>query len=210
MLDTYGAKYRSAKLPRKLVWKKSLGIVTLEVTVGEATRTLQATPLQAAVLCAFTEQSSWSIKALAAHVGVPVAEARRRALFWVGQGVLVESRGGDGEWCYARATRLDDGAHQGPLAAVLEQDDEMGDVGGETVDELVNAMAPFETYIMGMLTNFDSLPVDRIHNMLKMFAVQPPYDRSMEDLAGYLAKLAAEDKLVAVGGVYKKPAVVKK
>lgn len=203
MLDTYAAKYHSAKLPRKLIWKKSLGTVTLEVTVGDDTRTIQATPLQAAVLFAFTEQPSWPLRALAAHVGVQAADTRRRALFWVGQGVLVESRGGDGEWWYARATRLADGA-RGPLAAALEQDDEMGDEAGESADELVNAMAPFETYIMGMLTNFDSLPLDRIHNMLKMFAVQPPYDRSMEDLAGYLAKLAAEDKLVVEGGVYRK------
>lgn len=202
MLDTYAAKYHSAKLPRKLVWKKSLGTVTLDVTVGDDTRTMQATPLQAAILCAFTEQASWPLQALAAHVGVSAAEARRRALFWVGQGVLVESRGVDGEWCYGRATRLGGGG-QGPLAAV-EQDDEMGDAGGDTGDELVHAMAPFETYIMGMLTNFDSLPLDRIHNMLKMFAVQPPYDRSMEDLAGYLAKLAAEDKLAVEGGVYRK------
>lgn len=203
MLDTYAAKYHSAKLPRKLVWKKSLGTVTLQVTVGNDTRELQATPLQAAILCAFEQQATWPLKALAGHVGVPVSEARRRALFWVGQGVLVESRGADGEWCYGRATRLDEGG-RGPLAAALEQDDEMGDAGGETADELAHAMAPFETYIMGMLTNFDSLALDRIHNMLKMFAVQPPYDRSMEDLAGYLAKLAAEDKLVVEGGMYRK------
>jgi len=27
----------------------------------------------------------------------------------------------------------------------------------------------YEKYILGMLSNFDSLPLDRIHNMLKMF-----------------------------------------
>lgn len=28
-------------------------------------------------------------------------------------------------------------------------------------------MAKFEPFILGMLTNFDALPLDRIHNMLK-------------------------------------------
>ena len=33
----------------------------------------------------------------------------------------------------------------------------------------------YESYVIGMLTNFDALPLDRIHNMLKMFvAVGPP------------------------------------
>lgn len=27
----------------------------------------------------------------------------------------------------------------------------------------------YQQFIMGMLNNFDSLPLDRIHNMLKMF-----------------------------------------
>ncbi len=34
MLDTYGAKYHSLKVPRKLQWKPNLGQVTLDVTIG--------------------------------------------------------------------------------------------------------------------------------------------------------------------------------
>lgn len=34
MLDTYGAKYHSLKVPRKLQWRPHLGQVTLEATVG--------------------------------------------------------------------------------------------------------------------------------------------------------------------------------
>lgn len=40
-------------------------------------------------------------------------------------------------------------------------------------------MAVCEQYVMGMLTNVDTgLALDRIHNMLKMFMVDPPYNRS--------------------------------
>lgn len=34
MLDTYGAKYNSLKVPRKLQWKPNLGQVTLDVSIG--------------------------------------------------------------------------------------------------------------------------------------------------------------------------------
>ena len=46
----------------------------------------------------------------------------------------------------------------------------------------------YEQYVIGMLTNFPSLPLDRIHNMLKMFVSEPPYDRTSEQLAAFLAQ----------------------
>lgn len=201
MLDTYGAKYHSTKLPRKLVWKKTLGTVSLDVTVGSSTLSLDVTPVQATLLCAFTSRPSWALVDLAAHVGMAVQETRRRVLFWVNQGVVVEARGGDGGWVYTRAEQI---SSEGPRAGGVDGDEDMGDALDGGVDDSAASMAPFETYIMGMLTNFDALPLDRIHNMLKMFAVQPPYDKGMEELAGYLARLVAEEKLVLEGGLYKK------
>ena len=56
-------------------------------------------------------------------------------------------------------------------------------------------MAVYETYIMGMLTNFDAgMPLDRIHNMLKMFVVDPPYDKSADQLAAYFGSEALPDE----------------
>ena len=37
MLDTYAAKYRSLKAPRKLQWKPNLGTVRLELAIGGQT-----------------------------------------------------------------------------------------------------------------------------------------------------------------------------
>ena len=36
-----------------------------------------------------------------------------------------------------------------------------------------------KSYITGMLTNFKTLPLDRIHNMLKMFVTDPPYTKKI-------------------------------
>ena len=63
----------------------------------------------------------------------------------------------------------------------------------------------YESYIMGMLTNFDDgLPLERIHNMLKMFVTEPAYDRTAEQLATFLGKLTSEEKLQVVGNFFKK------
>lgn len=74
-----------------------------------------------------------------------------------------------------------------------------------TLHATVQEMAVYEQYIMGMLTNFDSgLPLDRIHNMLKMFCSTPPYDRTADQLAAFLASLVAADKVALEGALYKK------
>lgn len=63
----------------------------------------------------------------------------------------------------------------------------------------------YEQYILGMLTNFEAgLPLDRIHNMLKMFVPEQAYDKSSEQLSAFLAQLVADEKLGVNGNVYTK------
>ena len=61
-------------------------------------------------------------------------------------------------------------------------------------------------YVMGMLTNLESLPLDRIHSMLKMFAMQGPGSEcSIHQLKGFLDKKVKDQKLLFTGGVYRLP-----
>jgi len=60
-----------------------------------------------------------------------------------------------------------------------------------------------EIFILQMLTNLDSLSLDRIHMMLTM-TLPDTYDRSIQDLAGFLDKLVKQEKLVDSAGVYSK------
>ena len=50
----------------------------------------------------------------------------------------------------------------------------------------------YEQYVIGMLTNLESLPVQRIHNMLKMFVPASGgdrgYDRSEAELQRFLSR----------------------
>jgi anaphase-promoting complex subunit 2 len=64
--------------------------------------------------------------------------------------------------------------------------------------------AVFDQYVLGMLANFDGMPLDRIHNMLKMFVQEPhPYDKTQEQLSDELARLVGCGKLVASGNMYR-------
>jgi len=62
-------------------------------------------------------------------------------------------------------------------------------------------------YVLGMLTNLESLPLQRIHNMLKMFvpASGPDrgYDRTEHELQRFLHLLVDDGKLEHSAGQYK-------
>ncbi|KAK3001753.1 hypothetical protein RJ639_020480 [Escallonia herrerae] len=54
----------------------------------------------------------------------------------------------------------------------------------------------YRKFITGMLTNFGSMALDRIHNTLKMFCVaDPSYDKSLQQLQSFLSGLVMEEKL---------------
>ena len=68
-------------------------------------------------------------------------------------------------------------------------------------------MRVYEQYVMGMLTNLESLPLDRIHNMLKMFVQSENgdggYDRTEQELQRFLSRMVEDGKLEHSGGQYK-------
>ena len=63
------------------------------------------------------------------------------------------------------------------------------------------------SYIVGMLTNIGSLPLDRIHSMLKMFAMHGPSGSqcTQDDVKNFLQKKVQEGELQYSSGMYKLP-----
>ena len=54
-----------------------------------------------------------------------------------------------------------------------------------------------------MLTNLDSLPLDRIHQMLKLFASHGGgIEFTQDELKNFLQRKIREHKLMYTGGVY--------
>lgn len=57
-----------------------------------------------------------------------------------------------------------------------------------------------------MLTNLESLPLDRIHQMLKMFVYEETSTEfTVEDIQNFLDKKIREHQLILSNGVYKLP-----
>lgn len=79
--------------------------------------------------------------------------------------------------------------------------------GASAADRLVAEMGPFENYITGMLSNMGALPLERLHNLLRVFVVgEPKYEgRSQDQLAAFLQLLAEQGKVEVANGLFSKP-----
>ena len=208
MMRTFGHKYHALKTPRVLKWKPNLGTVSLTLTTSETDIEYNVSPLHAAILLKFESEADWSPAELAKDLGVSGDMLRRKIVYWINQGVILEIRGGDGSnrgLVYRRNEEATRGRGDGDGGG-MDVDDGMDEGGGGGAASGVDAMAFYEPFVLGMLTNFDSLPLDRIHNMLKMYVTDPPYDRSIEQLSAFMGKLSTEDKVMLEGGMYKRRA----
>lgn len=86
------------------------------------------------------------------------------------------------------------------------EDDETESAMASASDQREEELQVFWSYIVGMLTNLDSLPLERIHQMLKMFASYGPgVEFSQEELKNFLQRKVREHELIFAGGVYHLP-----
>jgi anaphase-promoting complex subunit 2 len=101
-----------------------------------------------------------------------------------------------------------DVGHQKDYASMMMMDDDFGSE-GQAVSisaQEEEAMNAYESYIVGMLTNMQQLPLDRIHNMLKMFAAGSDirYNKTPQQLNQFLQHLVRAEKLeCGPDGMYK-------
>ncbi|KAJ7530253.1 hypothetical protein O6H91_15G086400 [Diphasiastrum complanatum] len=213
LLDDYAQRYHTIKAPRKLQWKKHLGVVKLELQFEDRSAQFVVAPLHASIILQFEEHPRWAASELASAVGIHETTLRRRIMLWVNQGVLVESHGSkEDEPFYEIVENMGDAANQSSritqsisdIAVPLLGEEEGESAVASVEDQWQQEMTVYESYIIGMLTNFDSLPLDRIHNMLKMFVSDPPYDKTLQQLQVFLARLVGEEKLEIKDGVYRR------
>lgn len=208
LLSDYSKRFSEIKTPRKLLWKKNLGAVKLELQFEDRVLQFTVTPLQAALILQFQEHKSWMSKDLAATVGVPADVLQRRISFWISKGVITESVSVDGnDHIFTLVEAInDDGkatANSGNFEELVAGDEDGDRAVASVEDELHKEMTVYEKFIMGMLTNFGSMALDRIHNTLKMFCSSDPrYDKSLQQLQSFLSGLVAEEKLEFRDGVY--------
>ncbi|KAH1031354.1 hypothetical protein J1N35_043528 [Gossypium stocksii] len=208
LLSDYARRFHQIKTPRKLLWKKNLGTVKLELQIEDKAMQFTVAPVHAAIIMQFQDQTSWTSTNLAAATGIPVDVLNRRISFWISKGVLTESLGTDpSDHVFTLVEGMieagKNSGNTGNCEELLAGDEEAERSVASVEDQLRKEMTVYEKFILGMLTNFGSMALDRIHNTLKMFCVaDPPYDKSLQQLQSFLSGLVSEEKLELRDGMY--------
>ncbi|KAK5642898.1 hypothetical protein RI129_009065 [Pyrocoelia pectoralis] len=200
-MEAFTRSFETLKGNRTLSWKNHLGVVDLEIELKDRTLKLSVTPIHATILMHFQDQDDWSLERLSRTIHIPPIILRKKIRFWLSHGLLEEVM--KDIFCLAEE-------HDSNIANinpdVVLEDYESESVMASTQDQREEELQTFWSYIIGMLMNLDSLPLERIHQMLKMFAFQgPTIECSIQELTQFLDRKVREQKLVFSGGLYKLP-----
>ena len=211
-LDVFSVEYAKIKNPRRLIWFNQLGAVQLELEVEEMDedghvtthiKEFNCSPVHATLIHHFEDKCRWTALDLSNEISLSEAIVRKKMSFWVSNGIVkIVKSGEDGDTEYELASAANN------TNSNMEEDDE--NEGFTTTQTNKNEeMKVYESYVLGMLANLGQLPIERIHNMLKMFANSSSgsdvgYDKSIHELSMLLKRLCGEDKIEYVGnGLYK-------
>lgn len=145
----------------------------------------------------------WTIDELSSVIQVPPTKLRREMAFWQSQG-LVRETSPDKFLLIEESNGNSKNANQNEIAC---DEDEEESVMTSAQDQREEELQVFWSFIVGMLTNLDSMPLERIHQMLKMFASQgtSAVDCSQQELRSFLDRKVREHKLLFSGGLYRLP-----
>jgi anaphase-promoting complex subunit 2 len=205
-LDEFGSAYARLKNPRRLIWLNQLGTVQLQLDVMETKggrnvvekRDFTVTPVLATLILHFESVSQWSPQDLSNETGIPEHIIQRRMAYWVNQRVVVAAHAPGSGIVYEIATIH----HQTSLSLDMDGASMMDDDGSE--GQAVSAMAQeeeemevYQSYILNMLTTLKTLPLEKIHNNLKMFATgsDHKYTMTAHQLSIFLQHLCKQEKL---------------
>ncbi|XP_049877743.1 anaphase-promoting complex subunit 2 [Pectinophora gossypiella] len=203
-LEAYTKSFEALKGNRTLSWKPHLGNVNIEIEIGEKTLNLTVSPFNATLIMHFEKKPEWSLDELHQVMKVPITVLRRKITYWQSMGLISEKSPdhfvlveGDGNKAQVSSN---------PVQEMICEDDETESAMASAHDQREGELQVFWSYIVGMLTNLDSLPLDRIHQMLKMFASQAPgTECSLQELRQFLDTKVRTHQLVLQGGMYKLP-----
>ncbi|KAL5285967.1 ANAPC2 family protein [Megaselia abdita] len=200
----YKTAYESYKGNRTLCWREVTGRVNIEIEIGSKTLDMSVTPSQAVIIWHFQDKTEWTLEDLSDVMKVPSSVLRKRIVFWQTQG-LIKEKSHDVytliEEDKAAINELNETSKNDTVMEDEESESAMASLNDQREEEL----QVFWSYIVGMLTNLDSLTLERIHQMLKMFASNGPTTGSLGELQEFLQKKVKQHELVFMGGVYHLP-----
>ncbi|KAG7213043.1 hypothetical protein KM043_002374 [Ampulex compressa] len=199
-LNKYVKAFEALKGNRTLCWKPHLGNVNLEIQLKDRKLDLNVTPIHATIILHFQDKKEWSLEALAEVMHAPATVLRRKITFWVSQGLLKETSND------VFVLQEESSSKNRSLTDIVEEE-EIESAMASASDQREEELQVFWSYIVGMLTNLDSMPLERIHQMLKMFASQGPgaVECGLPELRQFLDRKVREHQLLFSGGLYRLP-----
>lgn len=202
--ESYTKSFEAHKGNRSLLWWPTTGMVNLEVEAGGKIMEFTVPPTQATIIIHFERQTKWAVTELAAKMKVTPIVLKKKIAFWQSKGLIRETSLDEYTLVVENEEMRDLSNTTRPVPI---EDDEDGDNMMESVgDQREEALQFFWSYIVGMLTNLESLSLERIHQMLKMFASHGPgVEFSQPELRSFLQKKVQAQLLVYVGGAYQLP-----
>ncbi|KIM41173.1 hypothetical protein M413DRAFT_160178 [Hebeloma cylindrosporum] len=198
--SAYAHEFTVFKPDKKLKWLPHLGTVQLEIQLEDRTLEVDVPPLEAAFIELFSQKPIWILDDLIEAVGPVDRSASLKALStWVDHGVLIE----DPEFTFNLLEKADMAGSAAArerdpsrLAATVMDNPPLLSVQQQQAEQ----MRVYWKFIEGMLTNIGALPLDRIQTMLK-FA--PGYDRTIEQLGGFMEAARREGLVVVRDGIWR-------
>ncbi|XP_038206458.1 anaphase-promoting complex subunit 2 [Zerene cesonia] len=204
-LEKYTKAYEALKGNRTLSWKPHLGNVNIEIEIGEKKLELTVSPFNATLIMHFQTKPEWSIEELHQTMKVPIMILRRKITYWQSLG-LISEKSTDVYVLVEGSEANKSSVASNQVQEMICEDEESESVMASAHDQREGELQVFWSYIVGMLTNLDSLPLERIHQMLKMFASQAPgTECSLQELRQFLDTKVRTHQLVLQGGMYKLP-----
>ncbi|XP_072529315.1 anaphase-promoting complex subunit 2 [Salminus brasiliensis] len=203
-MEAYTHRFEKLKAMRTLSWKPHLGSVTLDVELEDRTLSnLSVSPIHAAIILHFQDKGTWTLEELSGVLGVSQELVRRKLALWQQHGVVQEEAGGRYSILETASSR-----ERPERAVMLIDSDEEGDSNTATQSEQrEEKLQLFWAYVQAMLTNLESMTLERIHSMLRMFVATGPGVTEMDanELQAFLQKKVRDHQLIVSAGVYRLP-----
>ena len=159
-LERYTKAFEAMKGNRTLVWKTHLGFANIDLEIGKEKKNLTVSPVHAAIIYHFQEKAEWSAEELSLSLKIPMSTLRRRIAFWITQGLIKEV-------AVDRYALIEEGMSEVEHGDVVApgEDEEAESVTKSTKNQRAEELEVFWAYIRNMLTNFESLALDRIYQV---------------------------------------------
>ncbi|XP_068193656.1 anaphase-promoting complex subunit 2 isoform X2 [Antennarius striatus] len=203
-MEAYTHRYEKLKAMRTLSWKPHLGSVTLDVELEDRTLSnLTVSPIHAAIILHFQEKDSWTLEELSAKLGAAKELVHRKLALWQQHGVLREEAGG--RYYVVETGSSKEKMERGVM--LIDSDEERDSNTTTQSEQREEKLQLFWAYIQAMLTNLDSMTLERIHSMLRMFVATGPVVTEMDvnELEAFLQRKVREHQLMVSAGVYRLP-----